>query len=109
MDEEVTIDDFRRLKIVTAKVVQCEKIQKSKRLLRIIVEIGSEKRQIISSIADHYEPESLVGKTIIVLKNLKKSSFMGYESEGMLLAVENGDFLSLLTTDRETPPGLMVS
>ncbi|MDS0257370.1 methionine--tRNA ligase subunit beta [Thermoplasmatales archaeon AK] len=109
MEEEITLDDFRKLRMATARVLQCEKIPKSKRLLRLVVQIGAEQRQIVSSIADHYDPASLVGKTIIVLTNLKKTTFMGFESQGMLLAVEDGDFLSLLTTDRDAPSGLMVT
>ena len=106
---QISIDYFRKIDIRTAKVIECEKIAKSRHLLRIVVQAGDEKRQIISSISDFYSPEEMPGKTILVVWNLEKASIMGYESQGMLLAVEDGDFLSLLTTDRESPSGLRVS
>ena len=109
MDGEITIDEFKKLDLRVAKVTECSKVEKSRNLLKIIVDVGGEKKQIISSISSYYEPEELVGKTIVVLNNLKKAKFMGLESEGMLMAVENGDFLSLLTTDRNSEPGLKVS
>lgn len=109
MGEEIGIDDFRKIEFHTGKVVECERVPRSRSLLRIIVDLGEEKRQIISSISEFYSPEEMVGKTIVVVTNLKKATFMGLESQGMLLAVEKGDFLSLITTDRESPPGLRVS
>ncbi|GGM71669.1 hypothetical protein GCM10007108_07230 [Thermogymnomonas acidicola] len=108
-EELVDIDYFKKLDIRTALVKHCEKVEKSKRLLRLVVSLGSEERQIISSIADYYRPEELVGKTIIILANLKPAKFMGLESQGMLLAVETEDRLALLTVDREIGEGLRVS
>lgn len=109
MAEEITLDDFKKLDLRVAKVTECTKVEKSRNLLKIIVDIGGQQKQIISSISNYYEPDELVGKSIIVLNNLKKAHFMGLESEGMLMAVENGDFLSLLTTDRDASSGLKVS
>lgn len=109
MSEEISVDDFRQIELKTAKVTQCEKVEKSRNLLRIAVRIGEEERQIISSISDYYKPDELLGKTLVVVTNLKKVKFMGLESEGMLLAVEKDDFLSLVTTDRESDSGLRVS
>lgn len=109
MVDEITIDDFGKIELKTAKVVECEKVEKSRSLLRIVVDTGDEKKQIVSSISDHYRPEELLGKTLIVVTNLKKAKFMGLDSEGMLLAAEKGEFLSLVTTDRESPPGMRIS
>lgn len=109
MSEEITIDEFRKLDLRVARVTECSKVEKSRNLLKIIVDVGGEKKQIISSISNYYAPDELVGKNIVILNNLKKARFMGLESEGMLMAVEEGDFLSLLTTDRESVPGLKVS
>ncbi|MEM0157659.1 MAG: methionine--tRNA ligase subunit beta [Thermoplasmataceae archaeon] len=109
MSDEISIDDFRKIEFRTGKVVECEKVPRSRSLLRIIVDLGEERRQIISSISEFYSPEDLLGKTIVVVTNLKKATFMGLESQGMLLAVERDNFLSLITTDRESPPGLRVS
>lgn len=108
-DELIDIEDFRKIRIRTGRVVECEKVEKSRSLLRIIVDLGDEKRQIISSIYPSYKPDEMVGKTLIVLANLKKAKFMGLESQGMLLAVDDEDALSLLTTDRPVSPGLKVS
>lgn len=110
MAEEINVDDFGKVVLRTAKVVECEKVEKSRNLLKIIVEVGERKKQIISSISNYYTPEEMVGKTLIIIDNLKKAKFMGLESEGMLLAGETDDgFLSLVTMDRESPSGLRVS
>lgn len=109
MSEEITIDDVRKIDLRAVKVTHCEKVEKSRNLLRILVDVDGTEKQIISSISDFYDPNELVGKTIVIVNNLKKAKFMGLESQGMLLAVENDDFLSLLTTDRESPSGIKVS
>ena len=109
MSEEISIDDVHKLDLRAVKVNRCEKVEKSRSLLRILVDVDGMEKQIISSISEFYEPSELVGKTIIIVNNLKKAKFMGLESQGMLLAVEKDDFLSLLTTDRESPSGIKVS
>jgi len=109
MVDEISIDEFHKIDLRTARVVECEKVEKSRNLLRIIVEIGEVRKQIISSISNYYEPEEMIGKTIIVVNNLKKAKFMGLDSEAMLLSAEAGEFLSLLTTDRDMPSGIRIS
>ncbi|BAB59675.1 hypothetical protein [Thermoplasma volcanium GSS1] len=106
---EVDINYFRTLDIRAAKVVSCEKVEKSRSLLRIVVDLGDQQKQIISSIADYYNPSDLIGKTIIILNNLKPAKFMGLESQGMLLAVDNEEGVKLLTVDGEVKPGSKVS
>jgi methionyl-tRNA synthetase len=107
----VTIDDFKRMDIRVAKVVHAERVPKADKLLRLEIEIGEEKRQIISGIADFYQPEDLIGKRIIVLANLKAAKIFGLESKGMLLAAsfEDDSFLTLATTDREIASGYRLS
>lgn len=109
MADEISIDEVHKLDLRAVKVTTCEKVEKSRNLLKILVDVDGEEKQIISSISQFYEPSELVGKTIIIVNNLKKAKFMGLESQGMLLAVEKDDFLSLLTTDRESPSGIRVS
>lgn len=109
MSEEITIDDMRKIDLRAVKVTHCEKVEKSRNLLKILVDVEGTEKQIISSISEFYDPSELVGKTIVIVNNLKKAKFMGLESQGMLLAVEKEDFLSLLTTDRESPSGIKVS
>lgn len=109
MPDEISIDDVHKLDLRAVKVTHCEKVEKSRNLLRILVDVDGSEKQIISSISEYYDPAELVGKTIVIVNNLKKAKFMGLESQGMLLAVEKDEFLSLLTTDREGPSGLRVS
>lgn len=109
MVDEISIDDVHKLDMRAVKVISCEKVEKSRNLLRIVVDVEGEEKQIISSISEFYEPSELVGKTIVIVNNLKKAKFMGLESQGMLLAAENDSFLSLLTTDRDSPTGIKVS
>lgn len=107
-DTLLDIEYFRKLHIRTAKVLECEKIEKSRSLLRLKVDLGVETKQVVSSIASNYRPEELIGKTIIVITNLKPATFMGYKSEAMLLAAENEESLSLLTTFSDIEPGTEV-
>jgi methionyl-tRNA synthetase len=90
-EELITIDDFMKVKFRTAKIIDAEKIKKSKKLLKLQVDTGKDKRQIIAGIAQHYEPEYLIGKTIVVVANLKPAKLMGHESNGMMLAASTDD------------------
>ncbi len=105
---EVSIDDFAKLEFKTAKIISAEKIEKSDKLYKLIVEIGTEQRQIVSGIAKHYTADELIGKTVIVITNLKPVKLRGVESNGMLLAASIGDDLSLCTTDKPFPGGAQV-
>ncbi|MGI6108454.1 MAG: methionine--tRNA ligase [Eubacteriaceae bacterium] len=102
---EITIDDFMKPEMVVGKIVSCEKHPDADRLLVSQVDIGSEVRQIVSGVAGSYTPEQMVGKSVIVCKNLKPVNLRGVESAGMLLAAENGKTVSLLTADQELAPG----
>ncbi|AAD36162.1 methionyl-tRNA synthetase [Thermotoga maritima MSB8] len=105
----ITIDDFSKVDLRIAKVLEAEKVPNSRKLLRLIIDLGTEKRQIVAGIAEHYRPEELVGKLIVVVANLKPAKLMGIESQGMLLAAKSGDTLRLLTVDGEITPGAKVS
>lgn len=85
----ITIDDFKKLDLRVAEVLQCEKLPKSDRLLKLQIRVGAETRQIVAGIAQHYSPDDLVGKSIIVLFNLQPVKLMGHESQGMLLAASD--------------------
>ncbi|MFB6490199.1 MAG: methionine--tRNA ligase subunit beta [Thermoproteus sp. AZ2] len=82
----ITIDDFKRLDLRVGKVLEASRIEGSKKLIRLIVDLGSEKRQIVAGLAEYYKPEDLVGKYVVVVANLQPRRLMGYESQGMLLA-----------------------
>jgi methionyl-tRNA synthetase len=106
--EAVTIDAFREIDLRVGTVLRAERIPKSGKLLRLIVDLGEE-RQIVAGIAQHYAPEDLLGKQVVVVANLQPAKLMGVESHGMVLAAHDGQTLRLVTTDRAVPPGGKVS
>jgi len=85
----IAIEDFGKLDLRVARVIACEKIPKSDKLLKLQVEVGQEQRQILAGVAKHYAPEDLIGKSVIVVFNLKPARLMGQESQGMLLAASD--------------------
>jgi len=87
----INYDKFRETDLRTAKVIEAENVPKSKKLLRLQVEVSGEKRQIIAGVAEHYAPSDLIGKTIIIVANLEPAKIMGMESQGMLLAANTSD------------------
>ena len=90
-----TIDDFKKLDLRVAKILAAEAVPKSKKLIKIEVEVGSERRTIVAGIAQHYQPEALIGQSVIVVYNLQPATLMGQESRGMVLAAsdESGKLL----------------
>ncbi len=107
---QITIDDFDKVELKVGKIIKCEEVPKSKKLLCSQVQIGSEVRQIVSGIKPHYTPDMMVGKTVVVVTNLKPAKLAGVMSEGMLLCAEDADgSLSLLTTDKEVTDGSSIS
>lgn len=112
MDEEknyISIDEFARIELRVGKVVEAEKIPGT-RLLKLIVDLGGEKRQIISGIAEYYTPEDMIGKKVVVVANLKPKKIRGYLSEGMILAAgcDKGQRPVLVTVGDEAEPGWRV-
>ena len=87
--ETITIDDFKRIDLRIARVVHAEAVAKSQKLLKLQVEVGQERRQIVAGIAQLYKPEDLIGKHIVVVFNLQPAKLMGQESQGMLLAASD--------------------
>jgi methionyl-tRNA synthetase len=104
----ISIDDFFKTKLKTAKIVAAERVPDAKKLLKLQLEVGSEKRQIVSGIAESYSPEELIGKTIIIVSNLQSATIRGVESAGMLLAAGKGDKIRLATFDGDVPSGIDV-
>ncbi|HTY38896.1 MAG TPA: methionine--tRNA ligase [Bacteroidota bacterium] len=102
----ITIDDFKKVELKLAKVMAAELVPKSSKLLKIQVEIGTERRQVVAGIAQHYKPEELVGKTIVVVTNLQPAKLMGQESNGMLLAAtDSTGKLAVLTVNADLESG----
>ncbi len=108
LKDEITIDDFAKIDLRTAVVLSAEKIEKSNKLLKLRVDLGSEERQIIAGIAKSYTPDDLVGKQVIVVANLKEAKLMGEISQGMILAATNKKNLVLSAFDRDIIPGKTV-
>ncbi|MDP7558308.1 MAG: methionine--tRNA ligase subunit beta [Candidatus Marinimicrobia bacterium] len=109
-DDRISIDDFAKVELKTAEVLEVEKVEGADKLLKVQIKIGEENRQIVAGIAEHYSPEELVGKKIVVVANLKPAVIRGVESNGMLLAVSTNDSVVLVTPeDTDVPSGLKVS
>ncbi len=106
--ELVGIEAFGALDLRIAKVTAAEKIKGSKKLLKLQLDVGGVPRQIVSGIAEAYEPEQLVGRTIIVIANLKPAKLMGVESHGMLLAATVDGKAVLAGFEKDVPSGTRV-
>lgn len=105
--EQITIDDFSCTELRCAKIIECEKVKKAKKLLKLRVDLGFEQRQVVSGIATFYEPESLIGKKVILVTNLAPAKLCGIESEGMILASGDDD-IKVIFLDESTPLGSRV-
>jgi methionyl-tRNA synthetase len=105
---QITIEEFQKIDIRVADVVECARVKNSEKLLKLKVKIGNEERQIVAGIGKHYSPEELVGKKVIVVANLKPAKLMGIESQGMLLAAVKDEKLTLITTLGEIESGSQV-
>ncbi|MGB4503902.1 MAG: methionine--tRNA ligase [Syntrophaceticus sp.] len=106
---QITIDDFAKVDLRVALVKNAEKIKGADRLLKLELDLGSETRTVVAGIAQHYTPDSLVGKRVIVVANLTPVKLRGVKSCGMILAANDGERLGVLTVEEEIPPGTPVS
>ncbi|SHE39102.1 methionine--tRNA ligase [Alkalibacter saccharofermentans] len=107
-DDTISIDDFAKVKLKVAEVIQCDKHPDADRLLVLQVKIGEERRQIVSGIAQFYSAEDMIGKRVVVITNLKKTKIRGIESQGMILAAADKKDLNLITVDRDISDGTEV-
>jgi methionyl-tRNA synthetase len=107
--DKITIDDFMKVDLRVAKVLTAEKVPNSRKLVKMSIDVGTEQRTLVAGIAEAYEPEQLVGRTIVMVFNLKPAKLMGIESNGMVLAASpEGGKPMLLGFDAEVPPGTRV-
>ncbi len=105
----ISIDDFMKVELRVAKVIEAEAVPKSKKLLKLTVETGTERRTIVAGIAEAYQPEQLVGRTVVIVANLQPAKLMGVESNGMVLAASlDGGRPMLVGFDQDVPPGARV-
>jgi methionyl-tRNA synthetase len=107
-DNRIKIDDFIKVDLRVGKVLQAERVPKSDKLVKMQIDIGSETRQIVGGIGKAFTPEELVGRTVVVVANLKPAKLMGIESQGMVLAAGDVDTLKLAGFDAAVPPGTKV-
>ncbi|MBI2881209.1 MAG: methionine--tRNA ligase [Candidatus Tectomicrobia bacterium] len=99
---------FSKVSLRAARVISAEKVERSKNLLRLRVDLGEEQRTVVAGIAGSYAPEALAGKTVVLVANLKPRKLMGVESQGMVLAAEEGSGYALVTLDKPVPPGTRI-
>ena len=109
MDEMITIEDFRALDLRIGTVVSAEPHPNADRLIVIKVNLGTEERQLVAGIRDHYSPEELTGRQLVVVANLKTTRLRGIESQGMILAASTDNQLVILGPEQHIAPGAKVS
>lgn len=107
-DNMISFDDFKKMDLRVAEVVAAEKIEKSDRLLKLVVR-APEERTVVAGIAEHYRPEDLIGRQLILVANLKPAKLMGVESHGMVLAARDGESLILCSVSAPAEPGSRIS
>jgi methionyl-tRNA synthetase len=103
--ETIPFDTFQKIQLRVARIRAAERVAGADRLLKLQVSLGDEQRQLVAGVAQHYTPEDLVGRQIVVVANLQPATIRGVESQGMLLAASDGDTLALLGPDAEVPDG----
>ena len=109
-DSKIEINDFAKLDLRTAIVKSAEKVEGADKLLKLKLELGDEMRQIVAGIAEHYSVEDIIGKTIIIVANMKPAVIRGVESNGMLLAASTDESVTVLTIENpEIGSGIRVS
>jgi methionyl-tRNA synthetase len=108
-DNRITMDDFMKVELRTAKVLTAERVPNSRKLVKLGIDLGTEQRTLVAGIAEAYEPEALVGRTVVMVFNLKPAKLMGIESNGMVLAASpDGGKPTLVGFDADVPPGTRV-
>jgi len=104
----ITYDDFAKLDLRTAKIVSIEKIPGKSKIIKGIIDLGEEKREVIIGGAEYYQPEELVGKTVVVIANLEPRKIAGFDSNAMLLAADVNDKPFWLTVSEDVPLGTKI-
>jgi len=108
-DNRISIDDFLKIDLRVAKVLAAEKVPNSRKLMKLSIDVGTEQRTLVAGIAEAYEPEQLVGRTVGIVFNLKPAKLMGIESNGMILAASpEGGKPVLVAFDGEIAPGARI-
>ena len=101
------LEQFQKMDLRIGKIVRAEKITGSRKLLKLIVDIGEEERQIVAGLSEFYQPEEIINREVVVITNLEPRVILGIESQGMILAA-NSQGPVLLKPDEEVPPGTKI-
>ncbi len=104
----ISLEDFQKIKLKIGKIIEAGRVDGSDKLLKLIVDLGSEKRQIIAGIGKNYQPEDLVNQEIVVVANLEPKLIFGLESNGMLLAADDAGQPVFLKPEKEVPAGTKI-
>ena len=108
-DNQISIDEFMRIDLRAAKIIAAEKVPNSRKLIKMTVDVGAEQRTLVAGIAESYDAESLVGRSVVIVANLRPARLMGIESKGMVLAGSpEGGPPVLVGFDAPPPPGTRV-
>jgi len=107
-EPRIGIEEFAKVKLCVAQILEAEKVEGSRKLIKMKVDVGNETRQIVAGIAEAYEPSSLLGKKIVLVANLKPAKLMGLESNGMLLAATKDGKPVLATFAEDVPNGALL-
>jgi methionyl-tRNA synthetase len=107
-DGRISMEEFMKVDLRVAKVLEAERIARSKRLVRMVVDVGMERRTIVAGIAEAYEPEALIGRTVVIVANLRPATLMGVESNGMVLAASPDEGLPIVVSAEPAAPGTRV-
>jgi len=108
LNDQIDISEFAKIDLRVAEILSAEQVEGADKLLKINITLGNEKRQIVAGIAQHYKPEELVGKKVVVVANLKPAKIRGVESRGMLLAASDENTISILTPLKDVSVGSKV-
>jgi methionine--tRNA ligase beta chain len=101
----INFDDFNKLEIKVGTILEAEKIEGADKLLKLLIDLGEEKRTIVAGIAESYKPTTIIGKQVPILTNLEPKTIKGIESNGMILAVDINDKTTLLRPQKKVPNG----
>jgi len=104
----ISFEEFQKIDLRVGKIVEAEKVEGADKLLKLKVDLGTEKRQLVAGIAKFYQPKDLIGREIVVVVNLEPKTLIGIESQGMLLAANIEGKPVLLKPDEEFPPGTKI-
>lgn len=105
----IKLEYFQKIELRVGKIITAEKIENSQKLLRLEIDLGNEWRQIVSGIADQYNPEKLINKKVVIIANLESKTIKGIESQGMLLAAEDEHgIISLISPDKDIKEGSII-